>query len=144
MTASGPIKLPGITRISANGRHGITLLGATGRAFTSATVSILDLQAGTRTPVTLPSPPFDQSFRLPSTDGRIIANDGTAILGITNGNRLGGYLLKPGADPRLFPIDGALPLLISADAAKVLYQNRHARVQSPAPVRSVRLRLRHE
>jgi uncharacterized protein (TIGR03437 family) len=124
VTATGETILPGIARLSAGGRYAIVFLAATGRPFSSFSIGFLDLQTGVQTPVKLTAPMFPEDLR-PSNSGRLIANDGTALLAFTDsGAQNGGYILKPGADPKPFPIEHGLPLIIDAGASKVLYQKQ--------------------
>ena len=107
------------------GRYAIVFLGATARPNDSFSLSFLDLNTGVQTPITIPAPTFSEYVSLPYNGGRIVANDGTTVLGITDFDQtLHGYLLKPGADPVPFPVQDGLPLLIDASASKVLYQQQ--------------------
>ena len=125
VTASGDINLPGITRISASGRYAINYLAATSRPSSTFTINFLDLQTG----VQMPGPPipitFPESVVFPDSGGRVIANDGTAIFGITDANsRNRGYLLQAGAGPKPFPVADGLPLIIDASGSKVAYRTQ--------------------
>jgi uncharacterized protein (TIGR03437 family) len=125
VTASGDANLPGIARLSTGGRYAIVFLAATARPWDPVSISFLDLQTGVQTPVKTTAPTFPEYFQLSYNGGRVIANDGTALLAITDGiasNR--GYLLRPGADPQPFPVAGGLPLVIDASGSKVLYQSQ--------------------
>jgi uncharacterized protein (TIGR03437 family) len=129
VTASGESSVPGIVRLSTGGRYAIVFLGATARIYNSVSISFLDLQTGAKTPVSVPPPAFPQYIpqyiQQPYTGGRVIANDGTALIAITDGiSRNGGYIVKPGADPTPFPIADGLPLLIDARGSKVVYQKQ--------------------
>ncbi|HZK36924.1 MAG TPA: hypothetical protein VFC57_08245 [Aeromicrobium sp.] len=127
VTASGDTTLPGIVRLSTAGRYAIVYLGATARPSDSFRLSFLDLQTGAQTPINVPAPTSPEYVSLPYSGGRIIANDGTALLGITDiiSSTRHGYILKPGADPAPFPIADGLPLIIDASASKVLYQKQN-------------------
>ncbi|MCU1233708.1 MAG: hypothetical protein JWP63_1675, partial [Candidatus Solibacter sp.] len=117
--------IPGNVRLSANGRYGIVYLAATGRPGSAFTLSLLDRQTGVQTPIDVPAPSFPESVTFGG--GRVVANDGTAILGITDfSTRSRGYLLKPGADPQPFAVSDGLPLMIDAAASKVVYQRQRA------------------
>ncbi len=130
VTASGETELPGVARLSTGGRYAIVFLAATARQFDGFRISFLDLQTGAQTPVDLTvasftAPLFPEYLQLPYNGGRVIANDGTAILAITDGSsRNRGYVLKPGADPAPFPIADGLPLIIDASGSKVLYRRQ--------------------
>ena len=125
VTASGDTDLPGIARLSANGRYAMVYLAATGRLFTSFRLSFFDVQTGVQTPVSVTAPTFPEYVYLSPTGGRAIANDGTALLAYTDGSSTRhGYLLKPGADPAPFPVPDGMPLVIDANASKVLYQKQ--------------------
>jgi uncharacterized protein (TIGR03437 family) len=68
---------------------------------------------------------FPQYILQPFTGGRVIANDGTALVAITDGStQNSGYLVKPGADPTPFPIPDGLPLIIDGSGSRVLYQRQ--------------------
>uniref|UniRef100_Q024K6 IPT/TIG domain-containing protein n=1 Tax=Solibacter usitatus (strain Ellin6076) TaxID=234267 RepID=Q024K6_SOLUE len=124
-TASGDTSVPGIARLSPNGRYALVYLAATSRPGSAFALSILDVQSGAQTPIAVPAPPFPQYVSMPPADARVIANDGTAILGVTDGStKNSGYLLKPSAGAQSFPVADGLPLIIDADAAKVLYQRQ--------------------
>jgi hypothetical protein len=121
VTASGETNLPGIARLSAGGRYAIVYRQASSRPPSSFTLYFLDLQTGAQTPVPITGVPFPQFVLLASTGGRVIANDGTALFGVSDASaRNSGYILKPGVDPQPFPIADGLPLLIDAAASKVL------------------------
>jgi hypothetical protein len=122
VTASGETDIRGIARLSTRGRYGIVFLGATGRIDNAVSISFLDLQNGTQTPITLTAPVFPQFILQPLTSGRVIANDGTAVVAITSGSggNGGGYLVKPGVEPVPFPIPDCLPLIIDGSGSKVL------------------------
>ena len=125
VTASGDTDLPGIVRLSAGGRYAIVFLGATGRPWDRVTISFLDLQTNTQTPVTYTAPPLPGYVQVVYIGGRVIANDGTALLGMSDGSStLLGDILKPGAAPAAFPIADSLPLIIDANASKVLYEKQ--------------------
>jgi len=126
VTASGGDSgFPGIVRLSPNGRCALVYLAATARQRSSFTLSFLDLQTGIQTPVTVPAPAFPEYASVPYNGGRVIANDGTALLAVTDGSAAHhGYLLKPGADPAPFPVPDGMPLIIDANASKVLYQKQ--------------------
>jgi uncharacterized protein (TIGR03437 family) len=125
VTAAGETNLPGVVRLSAGGRYAIVYLGATARPSDPFRLSFLDLGSGAQTPISVAPPAPLEYVSLPYNGGRIIANDGTALLAITYGGYIGhGYLLRPGADPVPFPVPDGLPLIIAADASKVLYQKQ--------------------
>jgi hypothetical protein len=112
---------PGVVRVSPEGKFGLVFSAATARPWNTVAVSFIDLQFGKQTPVDVTPPAFPQYLALPA--GRAIANDGTAILAVTDGSRHGtAILLRPGSEPRPFPVPNALPLSISANASQVLYQ----------------------
>ena len=126
-TASGDTSVPGVARLSPNGHHALVYLAVTSRPGSAFTLSFLDVQTGAQTPVSVPAPPFPQYVSMPATDARVIANDGTAILGVTDGStKYGGYLLTPGAGAQPFPAADGMPLIIDAGASKVLYQRQGA------------------
>jgi hypothetical protein len=85
VTAAGESGLPGIARLSSGGRYSLVFLGATARIFNPVSISFLDLQSGIQTPVNVTGPEFPQYIQQPYTGGRVIADDGTAILAITDG-----------------------------------------------------------
>jgi uncharacterized protein (TIGR03437 family) len=122
VTATGESDLPGVVRLSAAGRYAIVYNQLSSRQPSPFTLAYLDLQTGTQTPLPSIALTFPESVLLPEIRGRVIANDGTTILGISDaGAHYRGYLLKPGADPQPFPADGQ-PLIIDAAASKVLYR----------------------
>jgi uncharacterized protein (TIGR03437 family) len=122
VTAAGETDLPGIVRLSAAGRYAIVYRQTSSRPSSAFTLAFLDLQTGVQTPVPSIAVSFPEYVLLPYTGGRIIANDGTTLLGISDaGAHYRGYLLKPGVDPQSFPADGQ-PLIIDAAASKVLYR----------------------
>jgi uncharacterized protein (TIGR03437 family) len=126
VNASGDdTSLPGIVRISANGRYALVYVAYTGRLYTSFVLSFLDLRTGAQTPVSVPAPVFPEYVPGPYGGGRAIANDGTALLAYTDGSYTRhGYILKPGADPAPFPVPDGMPLVIDVNASKVLYQKQ--------------------
>jgi uncharacterized protein (TIGR03437 family) len=126
VTAAGDdASLRGIVRLSAGGRYALVYLAATGRLYTSFVLSFLDLRTGAQTPVRVPAPVFPEYVPAPYGGGRVIADDGTAVLGVTDGSHTRhGYILKPGADAAPFPIADGMPLIIDAAASKVLYQKQ--------------------
>ncbi len=127
ITASGETSVPGIARLSPNGRYALVYLAATSRPGSAFTLSVLDVQTGAQTPVAISPPQFPQYVSMPATGARVIANDGTAILGFTDGGtKNSGYLLRPGAAPQAFPVADGLPLIIDAGASQVLYQRQGA------------------
>ena len=124
VTPSGDTDISGITRISASGRFALTYLAATARPSSGFALTIVDLQTGVKSPV---PPPITLQFgeSVYGSSGRVIANDGTAILGITDVFRnYRGYLLKPGGAqgvaPQPFPDSAGMPLIIDAAASKVI------------------------
>ena len=122
VTAAGEIDLPGIVRLSAAGRYAIVYNQLSSRQPSPFTLAYLDLQTGAQTPVPTIALTFPQTVDLPFSRGRVIANDGTTLLGISDaGAHYRGYLLKPGVDPQPFPADGQ-PLIIDAAASKVFYR----------------------
>jgi uncharacterized protein (TIGR03437 family) len=125
VTATGETDLPGIVRLSAAGRYAIVFNQTSSRQPSPFTLAYLDLQTGAQTPVPSIALTFPESVLLPFSRGRVIANDGTTLLGINRaGTHYRGYLLKPGVDPQPFPIADGLPLIIDAAASKVLYQTQ--------------------
>ncbi len=125
VTAAGETDLPGIVRLSAAGRYAIVYNQTSSRPPSPFTLAYLDLQTGAQTPLPTVTLTFPESVLLPGASGRVIANDGTTILGINRaGTHYRGYLLKPGVDPQPFPIADALPLIIDAAASKVLYRTQ--------------------
>ncbi len=122
VTASGESNVAGIARLSSGGRYAIVFLPATGRVYDPVTVSFLDLQSGVQTPVGVNGAPMPQIFAGPNAGGRVIANDGTAVL--TNSVAGGGYIVRPGMDPMPFPIANGQPLIIDAGGSKVIYQQQ--------------------
>ncbi len=128
VTASGDTDLPGVARLSSGGRYAIVFLGATLRAFDPLKVSFLDLQTNIQTAVNFPQPSFPEYAVLPYSGGRVIANDGTAVLAVQGTQNGRGYILKPGTDPQPFPVPDALPLMIDAAGSKVLYQSQGLRL----------------
>jgi uncharacterized protein (TIGR03437 family) len=124
VSASGSANIPGVVRLSPTGRYAIVFLASTARIFNSVAISFLDLQTGAQIPVAIEAPAFPQYVRVPVHGGRVIANDGTALIGITDGGaHHSGYLVKSGSGPQPFPVPDALPLLIDANASKVVYQS---------------------
>ena len=124
VTASGDSNLPGTVRLSAGGRYAIVYNQTSSRPFSPFTLAFLDLQTGAQTPVSGIALTFPETVLLPGVRGRVIANDGTTLLGISDsGAHYRGYLLKPGVDPQPFPADGQ-PLMIDAAASKVLYRTQ--------------------
>jgi uncharacterized protein (TIGR03437 family) len=122
VTASGDSNLPGAVRLSAGGRYAIVYNQTSSRPFSPFTLAFLDLQTGAQTPVLGIALTFPETVLLPGVRGRVIANDGTTLLGISDsGAHYRGYLLKPGVDPQPFPADGQ-PLMIDAAASKVFYR----------------------
>ena len=125
VTATGDTNLAGNVRLSAGGRYAIVYHAMSSRPSSSFTLAFLDLQTGAQTPVPITAVTFPEYVLLPFTGGRVIANDGTALLGISDASaRNRGYILKPGVDPQSFPIADAVPLMIDAAASKVLYQTQ--------------------
>jgi uncharacterized protein (TIGR03437 family) len=130
VTASGETNLPGIARLSPGGRYAIVFRGATARIYNDVAISFLDLQSGAQTPVNFTAdnftgPQFPEYVQQPYSGGRVIANDGTALVAITDGStRNRGYVVKPGADPTPFPIPDGLPLIIDASGLQVIYQRQ--------------------
>ena len=125
VTDSGATSLPGIVRLSANGPYALVYVATTGRLRTSFVLSFLDLRTGVQTPVTVPVPAFPEYVQAPYGGGRVIADDGTVLLAVTDGSYTRhGYILKPGADAASFPIADGMPLIIDAAASKVLYQKQ--------------------
>jgi uncharacterized protein (TIGR03437 family) len=125
VTASGETNVPGIARLSTNGRYAVVFLGSTARINAAVSISLLDIRNGTKTPVSLPALAFPQYFLQPASGGRVIANDGTAVVAITDGGTQAiGYLAKPGMDPTPFPVSDGLPLIIDASGSKVLYRKQ--------------------
>ena len=122
VTAAGESSVAGIARLSSGGRYAIVFLPATGRIYDPLSVSFLDLQSGVQTPISVHSAPMPQIFGGSSVGGRVIANDGTAVLTRSVDNV--GYILKPGTDPMPFPIANGAPLVIDASGSKVLYQQQ--------------------
>lgn len=118
LTASGETTLPGIVRVSPNGAWAMLYAPRTARMWDGIDLTRIDLQSGARTPVSVSAPSPFIPVLVPYTGGRMVANDGTALLSFNDR----GYLLKPGADPQPFPIEGGVPLAISADATKVIYR----------------------
>jgi uncharacterized protein (TIGR03437 family) len=124
-TPSGDTSVAGVARLSPEGRHALVFLAATARPGSSFTLSYLDLETGARTPVSIAPPMFPQFAAVSSTGGRVIANDGTAILGTTDGStHYGGYLITPTDGAQAFPVADALPVAIDAAGAKVVYQRQ--------------------
>ena len=124
VTAAGSTTMPGVVRLASAGRYAIVFLGATARSFDPVTVSYLDLQTGVQTIIAVPHFDPPQNVQIPRS-GRVIANDGTAVVGISSFSAQNtGYVVKPGAPPQPFPIAGALPLAIDASGTKVLYQSQ--------------------
>jgi uncharacterized protein (TIGR03437 family) len=126
-TDSGDTSVPGVARLSPNGRYALVYLAATGRPGSAFTLSYLDVQTGAQTPVAINPPQFPQYVSMPATDARVIANDGTAVFGVTDGStKNSGYLLTRSAGAQPFPVADGLPLIIDAGASKVLYQRQGA------------------
>ena len=125
VSASGDSNVPGIVRLSSGGRYALVFLGATARIYNAVSVSFLDLQSGVQTPANLAAPVFPQYAQQPHGGGRVIANDGTGIVAITDvSTQYRRYLVKPGADPTPFPVADGLPLVIDANGTKVVYQRQ--------------------
>jgi uncharacterized protein (TIGR03437 family) len=121
--ATGSVSIPGAVRLSAGGKFALILQGVTGRSYDPVNISFLDLTTQMQTPTVTLRPNYLDSFLTPAVRGRVVANDGTAVLAVTGfiaGSK--GYVLRPGGDLQAFPIDGALPLAIDAGGSKVLYQ----------------------
>jgi uncharacterized protein (TIGR03437 family) len=127
-TSAGSVSVPGVARLASSGRYAIVFLAATNRPFSPVAVSYYDLQTGAQMAITFPPPAippgFTQAVSMPANSARIIANDGTALVALTDGlgGHNSGYVLKPGAPAQPFPIDGAAPLLIDASGSKVIYR----------------------
>ena len=120
LTPSGESELPGIARVSANGTWSIVYSPRTGRLYDGLDVTFFNLQTRSRTDVAVAVPGFPHPVLVPYTGGRVIANDGTALLAFDNG----GYLLKPNSAPVAFPVQDGVPLVISADASRVVYRKQ--------------------
>jgi uncharacterized protein (TIGR03437 family) len=124
-SAAGTLNVPGVARLASAGRYAIVFLANTARPSASVTVSFLDLQTGAQTTVANLMPPAGQFIRVPFGGGRVIADDGTSL--IATGDLVGdngGFLVKPGLAPQLFPVAGGLPVAIDAAASKVVYQKQ--------------------
>ncbi len=117
VTPSGGVELAGVARVSANGAWAVVYAPRTGRPTSAVDVTFIDLATGARTPVPIASPGGFEYVQAPYSGGRMVANDGTALLGFSSV----GYLLKPGGVQAPFPVEGGVPVAISANAAKVLY-----------------------
>jgi uncharacterized protein (TIGR03437 family) len=123
VTPAGEANLSGIARLSADGSYAIIFLAATARPENSVSISLLDLRSGAQIPVNLTAPAYPQYVQLPYTGGRVIANDGTGLIAITDGTTQNhGFVVKPGLAPTPFPVPGALPLIIDASGSKILYR----------------------
>lgn len=133
VTPAGQTTVPGIARLSASGRYAVVIAPKSRRPPDGGTVSVRDFQTGTD--LAIEFPPNDQSESITGGygGGRLIADDGTAVVGIVSGRGLWlwgddlrylGYIVKRGAAPASFPIPNVLPSSISADAARVLYLDR--------------------
>ena len=121
-TEVGGLSLPGITRIGPNGRYGINFDDLTSR-LTNVTISYGDMRTNGLIPVNLSMPPFPEYIQMPYNGLRAIADDGTAIVGITDGfSTRRGFLLRPGAEPVAFT--QGLPLGIDAAAAHILMRRQ--------------------
>ncbi len=115
--------LAGVTRISPNGRHAINFNPFTSRPTSSVTISYVDLETNNLTPVNVPAPAFPEYIQAPYVGLRSIADDGTAIVGVTDGSYTRhGFILRPGAEP--LPFVQGLPLGIDAAAAHILIQRQ--------------------
>src|SRR5262249_19036302 len=86
VSASGENSVPGIARLSTNGRYAIVFLAATARINNGVGLAFLDLQSVVQTPVNLASPAFPQYVVQPLSGGRVIANDGTALVAVSDGS----------------------------------------------------------
>lgn len=118
ISPGGERDVPGVVRLSPSGRYAIVFYAPVARPFSTVDVSFLDLQTGTRTPAAVPPPAFPDYLRFFPIGDRVIANDGAAILSYGRT----GFLVRPGTQAQAFPVADALPLLISADGAQVLYE----------------------
>jgi uncharacterized protein (TIGR03437 family) len=122
-TEIGASSLAGMTRISPNGKYAINFNPSTARLYNGVTVSYVDLQTNQLTLVNVPATTFPEYVQVPYSGLRSIADDGTAIVGVTDGSRTHhGFLLRPGASPLPFP--QGLPLGISAAADRILVQGQ--------------------
>ncbi|HEX6879044.1 MAG TPA: hypothetical protein VF135_01665 [Terriglobales bacterium] len=128
VTATGHSTVSGIVRLSASGRYAAVLAPRTARPFDPVNISILDLQAGTEVPVELSAHSEPRSIATHYSNGRMIADDGTAVIAVVTGfggSRYSGYIVRPGSAPAIFPIPDVLPLSISSDGSKVVYRDRN-------------------
>ena len=131
VTSSGERDVPGVARLSADGRYAIVVNASTGRGDGPATVYFLDPQTGAETPVKIPDPQYPEGVVVPYGGGRVIANDGSAVVAVANSlTQVGGhgYLVKPGSDPAPFPVQDGLPLMIDSSASKVVYRKQGLRL----------------
>jgi uncharacterized protein (TIGR03437 family) len=117
ISGAGEREVPGVVRLSPSGRYAVVFNARTASVFSPVDVFLLDLSAGAQFPVSLPPTAFPSYLSYSPAGGRVIADDGTAIL--SYGDM--GFLIRPGSEPEPFPVAQAVPLLISADGAKVLY-----------------------
>lgn len=146
VSRSGERRLPGILRLSSDGRHAIAFAGRTARPYDPVSISFVDPENGAQTAVEIPPATSSETgiykvTHQPYGGGRVIANDGTALAGASYlfGGSSRGYLLKAGMDPKPFPVPDALPLFIDASGSKVLYQQQGLKLIDLRSLESIRL-----
>lgn len=122
VTRSGEIDLPGVVRLSPDGRRAVRFHARTAR-HNAVDIFFVDLRTGEETAAIVPDvgfPPYGIS--VPLRAGQIIANDGTTLFNVSGSTQHRGYILRPGADPDPFPVEDAQPLVIDESGSQVLYE----------------------
>jgi uncharacterized protein (TIGR03437 family) len=116
ISASGERQFSGMVRLSAKGRYAIEYAD---NLYAAPSVKYVDLSTGMITAVVDPVP-----LGLAADSGRIIADNGTALIG--------GYLLRPGSPPVPWPLSrGASSAVLDAAADHILYAVEQ---QTPGPL----------
>lgn len=108
--------LPGLVRLSPNGRFGLVYNAVSTRFPPRGTFSFLDVLAGTVTPIELPVLDFPR-YADPPYQHRLIADDGTALIRFNEGF----WIVRPGRPLETFPVASARPIAMDANASVVLY-----------------------
>jgi uncharacterized protein (TIGR03437 family) len=121
ISPAGDHDFPLTVRLSPAGHYALAWGRASAIDLSPISIFFLDLQTGLQIPVSLPSAsPYD-GFGPPSSGGRVIANDGTAIFQHVGSDSAGGLIARPSADPQPFPVQDGNPLAIDANATHVPY-----------------------
>ena len=84
VSASGTSGVQGLVRINANATWGIVYAPSTARLYDGIAVSFVDLRTGTQTQVPVTTPGFPHQVYVSLGGGRVIADDGTALLAFDN------------------------------------------------------------